>query len=65
MDYERIIENLDTLIDLDEDVNDARDDAFRIIKAMQKVSEALQYSNNLESMLNRITTIVTELEEGT
>ena len=64
MDYERIIEDLDTLIDLDEDVNDARDDAFRIIKAMQKVSEALQYSNNLESMLNRITTIVTELEEG-
>lgn len=65
MDYERIIEDLDTLIDLDEDVNDTRDDAFRIIKAMQKVSEALQYSNNLESMLNRITTIVTELEEGT
>ena len=64
MDYERIIEDLDTLIDLDEDVNDARDDAFRIIKAMQKVSEALQYSNNLESMLNRITTILTELEEG-
>ena len=64
MDYERIIEDLDTLIDLDEDVNDTRDDAFRIIKAMQKVSEALQYSNNLESMLNRITTIVTELEEG-
>ena len=64
MNYERIIEDLDTLIDLDEDVNDTRDDAFRIIKAMQKVSEALQYSNNLESMLNRITTIVTELEEG-
>lgn len=63
MDYERIIEDLDTLIDLDEDANDTRDDAIRIIKAMQKVSEALQYSNNLESMLNRITTIVTELEE--
>ena len=64
MDYERIIEDLDTLIDLDEDANDTRDDAIRIIKAMQKVSEALQYSNNLESMMNRITTIVTELEEG-
>ena len=63
MDYERIIEDLDTLIDLDEDANDTRDDAIRIIKAMKKVSEALQYSNNLESMLNRITTIVTELEE--
>ena len=56
MDYERIIEDL-------EDVEIAGD-AIKVIEAMKKVSEALQYSNNLESMLNRITTIVTELEEG-
>ena len=56
MDYERIIEDL-------EDVEIAGD-AIKVIEAMKKVSEALQYSNNLESMMNRITTIVTELEEG-
>lgn len=55
MDYERIIEDL-------EDVEIAGD-AIKVIEAMKKVSEALQYSNNLESMMNRITTIVTELEE--
>lgn len=65
MDYQRIIEEIDTLIDLDEDVNDVRNDVIRIIESMQKVSEALQYSNNLGSMLNKITTIVTELEEET
>lgn len=65
MDYQRIIEEIDTLIDLDEDVNDVRNDVIKIIESMQKVSEALQYSNNLGSMLNKITTIVTELEEET
>lgn len=65
MDYQRIIEEVDTLIDLDEDVNDVRNDVIKIIESMQKVSEALQYSNNLGSMLNKITTIVTELEEET
>ena len=57
MDYQRIIEDL-------EDVEIAGD-AIKVIEAMKKVSEALQYSNTLESMLNRITTIITELEEET
>ena len=65
MDYQRIIEEVDTLMDLDEDVNDVRNDVIKIIESMQKVSEALQYSNNLGSMMNKITTIVTELEEET
>lgn len=60
MDYQRI---LDRLNELDDEIAEDLTPAIRVVEAMEKISTALNTSDTLEGMLNRIVGIVSDMEE--
>lgn len=60
MDYQRILDRLD---ELDDEVSEDLTPAIRVVEAMEKISAALNTSDTLEGMLNRIVGIVSDMEE--
>lgn len=60
MDYQRILDRLD---ELDDEIAEDLTPAIRVVEAMEKISAALNTSDTLEGMLNRIVGIVSDMEE--
>lgn len=60
MDYQIILDRLD---ELDDEVSEDLTPAIRVVEAMEKISAALNTSDTLEGMLNRIVGIVSDMEE--
>lgn len=60
MDYQRILDRLD---ELDDEITEDLTPAIRVVEAMEKISAALNTSDTLEGMLNRIVGIVSDMEE--
>ena len=60
MDYQIILDRLD---DLDDEIAEDLTPAIRVVEAMEKISAALNTSDTLEGMLNRIVGIVSDMEE--
>lgn len=60
MDYQIILDRLD---ELDDEIAEDLTPAIRVVEAMEKISAALNTSDTLEGMLNRIVGIVSDMEE--
>ena len=60
MDYQIILDRLD---ELDDEITEDLTPAIRVVEAMKKISAALNTSDTLEGMLNRIVGIVSDMEE--
>lgn len=60
MDYQIILDRLD---ELDDEITEDLTPAIRVVEAMEKISAALNTSDTLEGMLNRIVGIVSDMEE--
>lgn len=60
MDYQIILDRLD---ELDDEISEDLTPAIRVVEAMEKISAALNTSDTLEGMLNRIVGIVSDMEE--
>lgn len=60
MNYQIILDRLD---ELDDEVSEDLAPAIRVVEAMEKISAALNTSDTLEGMLNRIVGIVSDMEE--
>lgn len=60
MNYQIILDRLD---ELDDEVSEDLTPAIRVVEAMEKISAALNTSDTLEGMLNRIVGIVSDMEE--
>lgn len=60
MDYQIILDRLD---ELDDEVSEDLTPAIRVVETMEKISAALNTSDTLEGMLNRIVGIVSDMEE--
>lgn len=60
MNYQIILDRLD---ELDDEVSEDLTAAIRVVEAMEKISAALNTSDTLEGMLNRIVGIVSDMEE--
>ena len=60
MNYQRILDRLD---ELDDEIAEDLTPAIKVVEAMEKISAALNTSDTLEGMLNRIVGIVSDMEE--
>lgn len=60
MNYQIILDRLD---ELDDEIAEDLTPAIRVVEAMEKISAALNTSDTLEGMLNRIVGIVSDMEE--
>jgi hypothetical protein len=60
MNYQIILDRLD---ELDDEITEDLTPAIRVVEAMEKISAALNTSDTLEGMLNRIVGIVSDMEE--
>ena len=60
MDYQIILDRLD---ELDDEITEDLTPAIRVVEAMEKISAALNTSDTLEGMLNRIVGIMSDMEE--
>jgi hypothetical protein len=60
MNYQIILDRLD---ELDDEISEDLTPAIRVVEAMEKISAALNTSDTLEGMLNRIVGIVSDMEE--
>ena len=60
MDYQKMIEDLE---EIDDEIAEDITPAIRVVKAIQKISIAVNNSDSLESMMHRIVGIISDMEE--